>query len=200
MIRTTESAQHWRIRMLPNDLGVALVLLVALALALLLRSQVEGRTTTFQAQDLPFSIAYPAGWSTSEEEGRLLFASDPLTPSTFKTQLSVESALLDPASPPTLQTLIDRRVDERDDLTAYYLMGQEETTVDGAPAHYLEYAYVVQPIDTPGRPALPVVVHAREYIVQTPDSAYYITLAAPADAFEAASAQFDRIMQTVNVQ
>jgi hypothetical protein len=204
MIRTTEGERLWRVRMLPKDLGVALVLLAALGLALLLRGQVEGRTTTFQAADAPFSISYPATWGSSlvaeQAPDILLTVEDPLTDSTFKTRLSVENTLLDPASPPDLATLVNRRIDTQDDRTGYHFIGQGETTVAGAPARQLEYAYVAQPIDTPGRPALPVVVHTREYVVQAGDAVYYITLAAPESEFAEASARFDRILQTVSVQ
>jgi hypothetical protein len=200
MIHSQEGSL-WRVRMLPKDVGVALVILVALGLGLLLRTQMESRTITFRAQDTPLSITYPAGWGSlvAPPEGTLLSVADPLTDSTFKTALTVENQLLDPTAPAPLQTLVNRRIDDHDDLTGYHFIGQQDAAVDGAPAQQLEYAYVAQPIDTPGRAALPVVVHAREYVVQAGDSVYYFTLAAPEADFVAASASFDRIMQTVNV-
>jgi hypothetical protein len=129
----------------------------------------------------------------------LLKVEDPQTDSAFKTALTVESRELDPQSPPTLQTLLDRRVEQRGALTGYHFLANTETTVGGLKAMQLQYAYVVQPIDEPRRASLPVVVRAREYIVVTQDRTYYITLAAPENEFERASARFDRILQTVQV-
>ncbi|HWQ12710.1 MAG TPA: hypothetical protein VNL77_07920 [Roseiflexaceae bacterium] len=201
MLRTTAGGTPHAMRVLPKDIGVALVVLVALGLGLLLRLQTEGRSTTFQAAEAPFSITYPAWWGALEpEEGTLLSVEDPLAASTFKTTLTVEQRLLDPSDVPALQTLVDRRVEERATLTGYHFLDRGDATVDGAPAAVIEYAYVVQPIDQPGRAALPVVVHAREYIVVAGESTYYITLAAPEAEFADASARFDRMLQTVKVR
>jgi hypothetical protein len=62
-----------------------------------------------------------------------------------------------------------------------------------------EYAYVVQPIDQPRRASLPVVVRAIEYIVLAKDSVYYITLAAPENEFAGARAEFEQMIQTVQI-
>lgn len=189
------------VRMLPIDLGVALVVLVALGLGALLRFQVEGDTRQFQEPDGPFRIAYPANWiATDPAAGELLRVENPRTVSTFKTTLSVENQLIDPSSPPTLQTLVDRRVAGRDTLTAYRLLTNEEATVDGARAARIEYAYVAQPIDAPGRVALPVVVRCREYIVVGQDRTYYITLAAPQEEFAEASRRFDRMIEGARIE
>lgn len=189
------------VRMLPKDLGVALVVLVALAAGLLLREQVVGRTVAFTAQDSPFSLRYPASWgSLDPAEGTLLSVVDPASPSAFKTALQVERRDLDPAALPDLQTLVDRRVEERSAQLGYHLIGRTDTTVGGAPAAQLDYAYVVQPIDTPGRAALPVVVMAREYIVVPGATTYYIRLAAPEAAADDAFRQLDAILKTVRLQ
>jgi hypothetical protein len=201
MVRTTQGAAPHAMRALPKDIGVALVVLVALGIGLLLRAQTEGRSATFRSEDPPFSITYPAGWSALDpEEGLLLSVADPLADSTFKTTLSVEARLLDPAEAPSLQTLVDRRVAERAELTGYHFIDRGDATVDGVASAMLEYAYVVQPIDDPGRAALPVVVHVREYLVVAGENASYITLAAPETEFAEASARFERILQTVKVR
>lgn len=202
MIRTASGdSAPTQMHTLSKDIGVALVVLVALGLGLLLRAQVEGRTTAFQAEDSPFSITYPAGWgSLDPAEGTLISVADPLADSLFKTTLTVEARDLDPSSPPTLQTLVDRRVEEHSALAGYHFIDRGDATVDGSPSAQLEYAYVAQPIDTPGRPALPVVVHAREYVVVAADRTYYIALAAPEAEFARASERFDRILQTVKVR
>lgn len=191
----------YRLRMLPKDFGVALVTLLALAIGWLLLAQTTGQMREFQAEGTPFRISYPAGWiSAATLADATLAVEDPRAPSTFKTTLTVERRELDPQNPPTLQTLVDRRIVQRGGLTGYHLLSSEEATVDGARAMQMEYAYVVQPIDQPLRAALPVVVHAREYIVVTQNETYYLTLAAPEDAFERAGTQFDRMLATVQVQ
>jgi hypothetical protein len=196
----TDEPKVQRLRTLPKDLGVALVVLVALGLGLLLFLRTEGRTRLYQSADTPFRITYPATWIDAESlQDVLLKVEDPRADSAFKTALTVESRDLDPQSPPTLQTLLDRRVEQRNALTGYHFLSNQEVTVGGAKAMQLEYAYVVQPIDEPRRASLPVVVRAREYIVVTKDRTYYITLAAPENEYERASARFDQMIQTVQV-
>jgi hypothetical protein len=188
------------LRTLPKDVGVALAVLVALGLGLLLYVSVDGRTRVYQSADTPFQITYPASWIDAESlQDVMLKVEDPRAESAFKTALTVESRELDPQSPPTLQTLLDRRVEQRSALTGYHFLANQDATVDGAKAMRFDYAYTVQPIDEPRRASLPVVVLAREYIVVAQDRTYYITLAAPENEYERAGAVFDRIIQTVQV-
>ena len=182
MTQSSKTRTIYRVRMLPKELGVAIVVLVALALGWWVRGQVEGRVREFQ--DPNFRIAYPATWGVADTlQDVLLKVEDPRTDSAFKSSLTVESRELDPASPPTLQTLVDRRVEQRSRLTGYHFLTNGETTVANAKSAWLEYAYVVQPIDQPRSASLPVVVQSREYIVVGKDRTYYITLAAPENAF-----------------
>lgn len=199
-MRSTDTPVY-RLHTAPKDLGVLLVLFAALALALALRFQIENRTTVFQDPDSPFRIAYPATWTSVEPlQDVLLNVEDPQTASVYKTTLTVESRELDPQAPPTLQDLVDRRVVQRSTLTGYHFLSNTETAIGEARGAQIEYAYVVQPIDTPRRASLPVVVQAREYIVVTRDRTYYITLAAPEADFAGASARLDRMFQTVQIQ
>jgi hypothetical protein len=201
MSQVTDHPTSYTIHYRPKDIGVAVVVLVALALGWLLRMQVEERTVTYQEPDSPFRIAYPATWTSAESlQDVLLKVENPQTDSAFKTALTVERRDLDPTSPPTLQTLVDRRIVQRSALTAYYFLGDDEVTLDGARGARLQYAYVVQPIETPRRAALPVVVQASEYIVVAQDRTYYIALVAPEHEYAAARARFERLLQTVRVQ
>ena len=190
----------YQLRTMPKDVGVALMVLIALALGWLLFLRADGGTKQYQSADTPFRIAYPARWSDSQAlQDVLLKVEDPQADSAFKTTLTVEARDLDPQSPPTLQTLLDRRVEQRSALTGYHFFANSDAQVGGERAVELQYAYVVQPIDEPRRAALPVVVRAREYIVVTKDRTYYITLAAPENEFERASARFDRMLESVRV-
>lgn len=199
MEQTTAPAPIYRLRTRPKDLGVALVLVVALALGLALRLQTERQTRAYADPDSPLRFAYPARWSADTTADGLFRAIDPATESIVKTTLTAESRGLDPASPPTVQALIDRRVEQRGALTGFTFLGEVDTTVNGAKGARLDYAYVAQPLDTLRRAALPVVVRAREYILVGRDRVYYLTVVAPQETYDEASGQFDRILQTVQV-
>jgi hypothetical protein len=201
MIQSSQGEPLYQVRMLPKDLGVAIVVLIALLLGLAMRLQVEGRVKQFQDPNSPFRMSYPAAWGFADSvQDVLLKVEDPSTDSAFKTTLTVESRELDPASPPTLQSLIDRRVEQRSGLTGYHFLSNADATVGEAKSAQIEYAYVMQPNDEPRRASLPVVVQAREYIIVGTDRTYYVTLNAPANAFEEASAQFERTLRTVQLQ
>jgi hypothetical protein len=185
----------------PKDLGVALIAALCLLGGWLLMQATTGRTQSFQSDLAPLRLSYPAGWvQTSRAENILLSLTNPATPSIFKTTLSVENRPIDPASPPTLQTLLDRRVEQRQQLTGYHFLQDGEAEVDGVRALVSDYAYVVQPIDQARRAALPVVVEAREYIIVTADQSYYVTLVAPEANFDEASRQLDRVIASMEVQ
>jgi hypothetical protein len=201
MIRTPTNETVWRVRLWNKDLGVAVALLLALAIGWVIMARTESRTRSFSDPDGGFSIAFPERWIEGESLlAVLLKVENPAAASPFKTTLSVERRDLDPANPPTLQTLLDRRVEERALLTGYHLLSDEETVISAAPALVTQYAYVVQPIDEQRRASTPVVVLAREYIVITGERSYYITLAASEADEPRARGQFERIMQSVEFQ
>jgi hypothetical protein len=189
-------------RYLRKDVGVASVFIVCMLLGVALWQAVDSRSMSFTAQDVPLSIAYPSQWVPTESllEAPLLKVADPTTPSAFKTALTVESRELDPAAPPTLQTLLDQRVEQREALTGYHFLANRDSTVNGQKAIEYEYAYVVQPIDEPRRASLPVVVVAREYIVVGKDNAYYITFATPEAEFVRFGPRMAQMIQTVRLQ
>lgn len=187
------------LRTRPKDLGVALVVVVALALGLLLRLQTERQTRAYADPESPLRLNYPARWGAGATTAGLFQATDPATDSTFKTTLTAESRGLDLTSPPTVQSLVDRRVGQHGALTGFHFLEEGEATVNGTKGSWIEYAHVVQPIDTPRSAALPVVVRVREYILVGRERVYYLTLAAPEGAFADASGQFARILQTAEV-
>ena len=199
--RFAPARPYYPVRMLRKDVGVAIVVLLALGLGLLLKLQVETRTRVFQDKDSPFRMAYPATWTSSGSLlDTLVKVEDPLANSAFKTTLTVQSRELDTASPVTLQTLVDRRVVQRGSLTGYHFIANNSATVDGVNGERIEYAYVTQPIDTPRRASLPVVVHANEYIVATKERVYYITLAAPENEYARVKGRFDEVIRSVRLQ
>jgi hypothetical protein len=201
MSSTVNNVTAWRVRTVPKDVGVAILVVVALALGWLLRSQVEGRTHSFTSANPPLTMSYPATWrNTASLDGALLRVENAQTASAYKTNMTIDSRELDPASPPTLQELVDRRIVQHGNLTGYHLLSSAERDIQGARSGVLDYAYVVQPIDTPRSASLPVVVHAREYVVPTKDRTYYFTLAAPESEFARASEEFDRSVEGAKLQ
>lgn len=184
----------------PGDIGVAAIFILCLLGGFLLMRSTTMRSATYQDEFTPLRFSYPAGWQTADTlQDVSLSVADPTTPSAFKTRFSVEQRELDPNAPPTLQTLLDRRVDQRQALLGYHFLDEAESVVGGARAMVSEYAYVVQPIDDARRASLPVVVQAREYIVVAGSQSYYFTLAAPESEFVTARRQLDRIMESVVV-
>ena len=187
-------------RTLPMDVGVAVLAVLALLAALLLRGQVENQIRTFASDQMPLQFAYPASWrEISTLDAPLLAVANPLTNSPFKTTLTVDNRELDPAAPPALEELTNRRIDERSGLTGYHFLSSGPTTVGGADATVIEYASVVQPIDEPRRPSLPVVVRTREYVVLSGSQSYYFTLVAPEAEFERTSQQMHSIIASVKL-
>ena len=185
---------------LGKDIGVAVVVIVALALGWLLREATLNRTIAFADSATGFSLQFPAAWGTVDSlQDVMLKVENPFTDSAYKTNLSVEARDLDPENPPTLQEFVDRRVTQKGNLTGYHFLAEQDTTVDGEKSRQITYAYVVQPIDEQRRASLPVVVAAREYIVVGKDRVYYIAVAAPENEFATANARLDEILQTVNI-
>ncbi|WP_322496883.1 hypothetical protein [Chloroflexus sp.] len=198
MIGQIGNERVWRLRLWNKDLGVALVTALALLAGTLLMWRTETATRSFVSPDATLRLAYPAHWvSVDSLSDVLLKVKDPQMASLFKTTLSVEQRDIDPANPPTLQELLDRRVEDRSLLTGYHFLGEAETTVAGQRAIMTDFAYVVQPIDEPRRPALPVVVRAREYIFVTANHSFYLTLAAPAAEFDRLEGALARIIASV---
>lgn len=191
----------YRLRMRPKDVGVALIAALFLLGGVALMLATTRATEVFQDELTPLRLAYPADWMGVESLQLVaLRVADPTTPGAVKASLTAETRPLDPAAPPTLQTLLDRRVEQRQQLTGYHFLAEGEAEVDGARALVSEYAYVVQPIDEARRASLPVVVRAREYIVIAGDQSYYLTFAAPEAAFEEAEGDFERVVASTVVQ
>jgi hypothetical protein len=185
---------------LGKDIGVAIVVIVALSLGWMLRAYTLNRVSVFQDSETGFSLQFPAAWGAVDSlQDVLLKVENPATDSAYKTNLVVEARELDPQNPPTLQEFVDRRVTQKSSLTGYHFISEQDATVDGEKARQLVYAYIVQPNDQPRRVSLPVVVEAREYIVAGKDRVYYLTVAAPEKDFPTASTQLDNILQTVNL-
>ena len=200
MTRTTTVRTPRSFNLLHIDLGVALAVLAALVIALVLRGQATGRTTAFRSANAPITFSVPATWREAGTlDDTLVTLEDPYVDSAFKTRLSVVTRQLEPASAPPLDELVNRAIADHSTLIGYHFLSSGPTNVAGSDASNITYSYVVQPIDEPRRPSLPVVVQAREVIVRTADRSYYFILAAPADDYERANAELDRVIASVKL-
>ncbi len=199
-IDTTPEDRFLGVPHLGKDIGVTIVVIVALLLGWLLRTMTLSRTIAYQDSETGFQLTFPAAWGVADSlQDVMLKVENPNTGSAYKTNLVVEARDLDPQNPPTLQDFVDRRVTQKSSLTGYHFIGEADGVVDGNKARQIVYAYVVQPIDQPRRVSLPVVGEAREVIVVGKERVYYITVAAPQDEFATASAQLDDIVKTVRL-
>jgi hypothetical protein len=199
-IDTTPEDRFLGVPHLGKDLGVAIVVIVALLLGWLLREATLNRTIAYADSETGFSLKFPAAWGVADSlQDVMLKVENPNTGSAYKTNFVVEARDLDPQNPPTLQEFVDRRVTQKGNLTGYHFISEQDGVVDGNKAREIVYAYTVQPIDQPRRVSLPVVVVAREAIVVGKDRVYYITVAAPESEFDAASARLDGILKTVDI-
>ena len=92
---------------LNKDIGVTIVVVVALALGYLLSQFVINDTKVYQEPSTPFQLQYPARWTNAESlQEVLLKVEDPTAVSAYKTSLTVEARDLDPTAPPTMQQSI----------------------------------------------------------------------------------------------
>jgi hypothetical protein len=199
-IDTTPEDRLLGVPHLGKDIGVALVVIVALLLGWLLREATLNRTIAYKDSETGLSLQFPAAWSAVDAlQDVLLKVENPATGSAYKTNLVVEARDLDPQNPPTLQEFVDRRVTQKGSLTGYHFIREQDGVVDGNKAREIVYAYVVQPIEQQRRVSLPVVVAAREVIIVGADRVYYITVAAPENEFDAASVRLDGILNTVDI-
>lgn len=198
MARNAAVVRSNRLRLTPIDLGVALLVLVALAGGLLLRGQIANRLATFASSDVPVQFSYPADWrEVGTLQDALLNVEDSFVESPAKTTLTVQAQDLDPAAPPTLEELTNRRIDDRSTLLGYHFLASGPTQVAGSDGTLIEYAYVMQPIDEPRRPSMPVVMTARDYVVVNNNRSYYFSIAAPESDADRAQATMAQIIQSV---
>lgn len=200
MARNAQRMNLDRLHLTPIDVGVALLVLVALGLGLVVRGQIADRTARFQIENEPLQFNYPADWrEVGSLQDVLLNVEDSFVDSTVKTTLTVAAQDLDPAAAPSLEELVSRRIDDRSTLTGYHFLSSGPADVAGNKAELIEYAYVAQPIDEPRRPSLPVVVTAREYVVVKNNRSYYFTIAAPEMASERSQTTLEHVIGSVRI-
>lgn len=183
---------------------VVAVVAIALLLGWLLKSWVESRTTTFSNSDL--TLSYPATWLRElgePQQGVLFTAQDVRSGSLYATHLSVWVADALPQVrqenvDPTLSAVTAWTFQRGQELEGYRVLGTEAARVDNIDGVRIDYAYVSDPIASPYRRALPVVVEAVDYLLPYQGKLYVITLAADASRFEQEAGQFEGLLRRVD--
>jgi hypothetical protein len=183
---------------------VVAVVAIALLAGWLLKSWVESRTTTFSNSDL--TLSYPATWLRElgePEQGVLFAAQDVRSGSLYATHLGVWIADALPQVrqenvDPTLSAVTAWTFQRGQELEGYRVLGTQAVQVDNIDGTRIDYAYVSEPIASPYRKALPVVVEAVDYLLPYQGKLYVITLAADASRFESEAGQFEALMRRVD--
>jgi hypothetical protein len=181
---------------------VFLVVAIALLAGWFLKMSIEGRSETFTGGNL--SISYPASWvreGSAPDQGLALKASNLHSTSLYRPNVAIQLTQAAPALPGTedqlTPTVTTWTFGNSQKLANYRVLGTEKVEVTGQPASRVDYTYVSEPIASPYRRALPVVVEAVDYIILYGDSAYVVTLAADAQQFEAEQGRFETILSSL---
>jgi hypothetical protein len=201
MISQQQGSSIYKLRHTRKDVGVAIVVIAALLGGALLRQSVTQQTVAFADAGTGLRMSLPAGYAETSTmlPDAIVKMSDQYGASPYKSNVVVESLEIDKSNIPTLQQLMDRRVELRSKLTGYHFIGNNETSINGHKAMELRYAYVDQPIDQPRRVSLPVVVIGREYIALSTNRVYYITTAVPEQEADTAGADLQRVVETITI-
>lgn len=186
------------------DLLVALVVALALAAGWIYKTNALSQTAQAADPNSGLTLQLPAYWLIRQPGSvdTFLTAENPRADSIFKSSVVGQSFLLDPESPTPLGALVDRLVRRRgEELLGYHLLDiRSELIAQGAAeARLVEYAYVVQPIDQPFRAAVPVVVHAVDYVIYTPTEYWLLTFAADEQRAADELPVFEQIVRSIRL-
>lgn len=181
---------------------VFVVVAVALMLGWFLKMSVENSTATFSGAGI--SINYPATWLREPGAGAadLLFkVSDLRSGSLYPTNLTLQ--MTEPAQAPVgdedklTPSVTSWGFGRSQTLDNYRVLSTKSVTLAGQPAAQIDYTYVSNPIASPYRQALPVVVEATDYLTLFQDKLYIITIAADATRFEQNKDRFETVLQSI---
>jgi len=149
-----------------------------------------------------FSISIPSQWTVQTDSAADTFitAYDSRAESAYKSSISGQSFAIDTENPATLNDIVDRLIQQRgDELLAFHLLDDQPTTVAGAQARAVQYAYVTRPIDDPFSDAPPVVVIATDYVIYTANEYWVLTLVADEKIADREQKDFDNILKSVTL-
>lgn len=181
---------------------VFVVVAVALIVGWFLKMSVENSTTTFSGEGI--SINYPTTWLREPGAGAagLLFkVSDLRSGSLYSTNLTLQTT--EPVQAPAgdkdklTPSVTSWGFGRSQALNNYRVLSTKSITLAGQPAAQIDYTYVSNPITSPYRQALPVVVEATDYLTLFQDRVYIITTAADSTRFEQDKDRFETILRSM---
>lgn len=185
---------------------VVVVVVVALVAGWLLKTVVEAGTSEYVGPDL--SLSYPDTWvrETDHDTGVIFSASDMRSGSLYRTNITILSTETLPALPLDAPAAMDKMTpaitawsfERGQELTAFRVLETGPARIGGREGAVLHYAYVSEPLASPFRQALPVVVEAMDYLVPAGDRTIVLTVAADGAQFQEANARwFQPILSSV---
>ncbi len=184
------------------DVLVAVLVITALLAAYIYQLSLQARTTPVIDQNSGFALSIPNNWTVEEEPLADTFVSayDSRVASVYKSTVAGRSFAIDPDNPAALEDIVNRLIDQHgQELPSYHLLDSQATTVAGAKAWAINYAYVAQPIDDPFMAAPPVVVIATDYVIYTNIEYWLITLTADEKVVDKEKRDFDRIIGSIDL-
>lgn len=182
------------------DVLVAVVVAIALVAGYAYRLSLSAQTTRVADPSSGFAVSIPSYWTVNEElpPDTFISAYDTRAESVYKSTITAQSFAIDPDNPAQLENIVDRLVERHgEELLGYHLLDIQPSTIAGAQASTIQYAYVAQPIDEPFMASPPVVVIATDYIIYTADEYWLLTLTADEKLAEKERQDFERIIQTI---
>ena len=185
---------------------VVAVVVVALLIGWMLKSLVESRTVTFSSSAL--SLNYPATWfrEVNPDDGDVILGVTDLGfGSPYGSRVTVRTiealprlARMDDEASAAAAAVTAWTFQRSQDLDGYRVLSTGSAELDGHRGVRINYAYVSDPIASPYRKALPVVVEAVDYLFPVGDQTIVITTAAAGTQFEQESQRFATILSSVD--
>jgi hypothetical protein len=176
-----------------------IVVVVALVAGWLLKTIVESGTSEYR--DASLALSYPAAWvrEADSDAGVIFSASDTRSGSLYRTHVTIRStdalpklpldapgATIDKMTPAITAWSFGRG----QELTAFRVLETGPATIGDREGAALHYAFVSEPIASPFRQALPVVVEAIDYLIPAGDSTIVLTVAADGAQFADANVRW----------
>lgn len=186
----------------PEWLVWALVL-VLLAVGLIARTIMTGRTQPVNQGSVGLTV--PADWTVmpSETPGELLRVSEPMETSLFPATVTVtQTPLTDYTDDPEV-TLGDLALKWTNRLTesllSYRVLSIEPGKVKEQDAVKVNYVYVTEPVLASPN-SIPIVAEGQDVLVRQGDQLTVLSFRADADAAEAGMRSWNRILNTVELK
>jgi hypothetical protein len=188
-----------------NDLYVIATIVIAILLGWLVRNSTLNAVRQYTFEGGVPAITLPVHWiSSTTQEGLLLRAIDPRSPSTFNGLVEVSARPLREGEDLTVLNVSWplKRSGELDRFRT--LSSRAMIAPDGEPAQLITYAYIADPTRESGSLGMPVVVRGQDLIMMvgegTDRQLVVITTAADATDWQRESPVFERLYDQLGVR